>query len=285
MPYLHKLTCYARLMRWDKPIGIYLCLWPALWALWLASDGRPAWPLLLIIILGSVVVRSAGCVINDIWDRDLDHRVERTRHRPITSGQVSAKEALVLFGLLTLLALGLVSLLNPLSWIIALFAGLMTALYPLAKRVTHLPQVVLGFTFNTGILIAYAATQNHLPPSAWLLYVTAICWTVAYDTMYALADKADDLKVGIKSTAILFSQYDKLIIGILQIAIIISLTILGLRLALFPAFAFGLFIATGLFVYQHYLIRHRHSAACLKAFLNNHFVGLAIFLALFVHFC
>lgn len=282
MRWQSKLTHYAHLMRWHKPIGIYLCLWPSLWALWLATDGHPGATLVSIIIAGSIVVRSAGCVINDTWDRDVDKHVERTKSRPITSGQVSVKEAIFLFGFLGILAFGLVLLLGTLATVVAVIAGLLTMLYPLAKRVTYFPQVVLGITFNAGILIAYAATQHALPMTAWVLYIAAILWTVAYDTMYAMADKQDDIALGLKSTAIKFSKNSAFIIGLLQALMLFGLCSIGYYSHFLSLYYAGLLCAALLFSYQHFLLLQRQPCYYTKAFLNNHWVGFIIFLVIFL---
>ena len=228
LQFLHpKSIAIMQLMRWHKPIGIYLCLCPTLWALWLASDGRPRVALIFLMIIGSIIVRSAGCVINDIWDRDIDPHVERTRLRPLASGRLTVQEACIVFGVLALLALAMLLLLNPLSRLIAITAGLLTLVYPLAKRVTRFPQVILSMPFNAGVLIAYAMTQQTLPAMAWILYATAMVWTLIYDTWYAMADKCDDVLIGVKSTAIFFNAYDKMAIGLLQIIMLILLISVG----------------------------------------------------------
>lgn len=275
-----KLINFAHLMRLNKPIGVYLCLWPSLWALWLATNGRPSIKLLSIIIAGSIIVRSAGCIINDVLDRHFDRHVERTKYRPITSGQISVNEALVLFSVLGLLALGLVFTLGPLAVMIALAAGVLTILYPLAKRVTDFPQVVLGITFNAGILIAYAAAQHSLPLNAWILYATAILWTIAYDTMYAMADKKDDAALGLKSTALKFSGRETRIIGSLHMIVLLGFVVLGVRSAFTFTYYAGLICTAMLYIYQHILLQRCTPTHYTQAFLNNHWVGCIIFLVI-----
>ena len=266
MPWQSKLKNYAYLMRWHKPIGVYLCLWPSLWALWLATDGHPSLALVSIIVAGSIVVRSAGCIINDIWDRDIDKHVERTKSRPITSCQVSVKEALFLFGFLGILAFSLVLLLGAFATVIAVFAGFLTMLYPLAKRITYFPQVILGIAFNAGVLIAYAATQHALPMPAWILYITAILWTVSYDTMYAMADKQDDITLGLKSTAIKFSENSALIVGILQSIVLLGLGYIGHYSHFSFLFYAGLLCAILFFFLPAFFITSAKSNSLYKSF-------------------
>lgn len=276
---------YLQLMRTDKPIGTLLLLWPTYWALWLAADGFPQWHLLLIFSLGVFVMRSAGCVINDFADRKVDGKVKRTEQRPLAAGHVSAKEALVLFFVLILAAFLLVLCLN-LNTVLLSFAALGLAFcYPFMKRYTHLPQVVLGAAFSWSIPMAYMATLNTIPTEAWLLYGANLVWTVAYDTMYGMVDRDDDLKIGVKSTAILFGRFDKLIVSVLQLATILML----LFIASLHAWSYGLFVILSLvlvvlFSYQQYLIRDRQRELCFKAFLHNNYVGIAVWLAIVVSY-
>ncbi|WP_392561386.1 4-hydroxybenzoate octaprenyltransferase [Orbus sturtevantii] len=270
---------YFQLMRLDKPIGTLLLLWPTLWGLWLA--GAPTLALFFIFILGVFLMRAAGCVINDFADRRFDSYVERTKARPIASGKINARQALILFILLIFLSILLLLILPPLVWLFACFAFLTTLIYPFMKRFTHLPQVILGIAFSWGIPMAYIASIDALPLSCWLLCLANICWTIAYDTQYAMVDRDDDLKIGIKSTAILFGKNDKLIIGILQFTMLFLLVIIGLYNQLALIFYASLGVVAALFVYQQTLITDRQRKLCFKAFLNNNYVGLAIFIGLF----
>ncbi|MCV6622099.1 MAG: 4-hydroxybenzoate octaprenyltransferase [Cellvibrionaceae bacterium] len=272
-----KLYAYAQLMRIDRPIGTLLLLWPTLWALWLANEGMPPWHLLVIFTAGVFIMRAAGCVINDYADRNFDGHVERTQHRPLAAGKIAPRNALILFSVLGILAFALVCLTN--TFTIALsFGGIaLAACYPFMKRHTHLPQLVLGAAFSWGIPMAFSASLNELPPTAWLVFTANLLWTVVYDTQYAMVDRDDDLKIGIKSTAILFGEQDKMIIGCLQGLTIMSLIVLANRFDLGFAFYMSLAVATGLFAYQQILIRGRERQACFKAFLSNNYVGAAIF--------
>ncbi|MEZ9133712.1 4-hydroxybenzoate octaprenyltransferase [Vibrio breoganii] len=277
-----KMRAYYQLMRMDRPIGSLLLLWPTLWALVMASEGRPQWTVLIVFCLGVFLMRSAGCVINDFADRELDGHVERTQFRPIPSGLVSAREALALFGVLSLISFALVLTMNTLTIQLSFVGVALAALYPFMKRFTHLPQLVLGMAFSWAIPMAWAAESGHIAPLAWLLFVINMLWTIAYDTQYAMVDREDDLKIGIKSTAILFGRFDKLIVGILQAITIILLLIVGENAALGPAFYWGVLVAAGLFVYQQWLIKTRDRALCFQAFLNNNYVGMVITIGLFV---
>lgn len=279
-----RLAIYVELTRFNRPIGSYLLLWPTFWALWIAADGIPDWQLLVIFTLGVFLTRSAGCVINDFADRDFDGHVKRTAQRPLATGRISSKEALILFAALMLVAFALVLLTNPLT-IMMSFGGLfLAALYPFMKRHTHLPQVVLGAAFGWSIPMAFTAVQNDIPTVAWLIYLAKLMWTIAYDTMYAMVDRDDDLNIGVKSTAILFGDLDKAIIGALQVFTLVILVLVGLQLSLSPVYYLGLAVAAGLFIYQQYLIRNRERDPCFKAFLNNHYAGLVIFIGIFLHY-
>ncbi|MBD3670323.1 MAG: 4-hydroxybenzoate octaprenyltransferase [Gammaproteobacteria bacterium] len=275
-----RLKQYAQLMRLHRPIGIYLLLWPTLWALWMAAEGLPNVLVLIVFVLGVLLMRSAGCVINDYADRDFDPHVRRTRDRPIASGQVSPAEALKLFAGLVLAAFLLVLLMNSLTILLSLGAVALAALYPFMKRYTYLPQVVLGAAFAWAIPMAYAAQTGAVPKEAWLLYMITVVWTTAYDTMYGMVDREDDLKIGVKSTAILFGEADRLMIGILQTIVILGLFMLGTQLMMGAFYYMGVTVAAGLSFYQQYLIRRREPAACFQAFLNNHWLGLAVFLGI-----
>ncbi|WP_421867076.1 4-hydroxybenzoate octaprenyltransferase [Motiliproteus sp.] len=279
-----KLLGYSQLMRLEKPIGIYLLLWPTLWALWVAAEGIPDVKLLIIFCLGVVLMRSAGCVINDYADRNLDGHVERTRNRPLPAGRVTEKEALGLFGFLCLLAFVLVLFTDTQTVLLSFGGVLLAAIYPFMKRYTHFPQLVLGAAFSWAVIMAFSAQSGEVPRQAWLIYVINLLWTVAYDTMYAMTDREDDLKVGIKSTAVLFGDADKLIVGVLQLLVLIGLLLLGDLMGLGLAFYAGVAASAALFGYQQYLIRDRAPQACFTAFLNNHWAGSLIFLGLFVDY-
>ncbi len=264
-------------MRLHKPIGILLLLWPTLWALWIAGQGSPNPLVLVVFVAGVVLMRSAGCVINDYADRDFDPHVARTRERPIAAGRVSGKEALLLFAGLCLLALGLVLLLNRLTVWLSLVALFLAATYPFMKRYTHWPQVYLGAAFGWAIPMAFAAQTGELPREAWLLFLANVLWATAYDTMYAMADREEDLKIGVKSTAILFGEADRAIIALVQVLLLLALVFAGNAAGLGVYFYFGLLLAASLALYQQYLIRERQPQACLRAFLNNNWFGAAVF--------
>ncbi|AVQ87558.1 MULTISPECIES: 4-hydroxybenzoate octaprenyltransferase [Plesiomonas] len=272
-----KLSAYWRLMRMDRPIGTLLLLWPTLWALWLAAQGQPNWPVLLVFVLGVVVMRAAGCVINDYADRHFDGHVKRTANRPLPSGDVRPSEARWLFVALVALAFVLVLTLNSLTIVLSLVALALAAVYPFMKRFTHLPQLVLGVAFGWSIPMAFAAQMNLLPLSCWLLLLANICWTVAYDTQYAMVDRDDDLRIGIKSTAILFGRFDKLIIGLLQLATLLLLVLVGVLSQLGSLYYWSLLACAALFVYQQQLLKERERDACFQAFLNNNYVGMVLF--------
>ncbi|MGE4502990.1 MAG: 4-hydroxybenzoate octaprenyltransferase [Thiomicrospira sp.] len=274
------ISPYIQLMRLDKPVGIYLVLWPALWALWLAADGFPPWPILAIFIAGAVVMRSAGCVINDYADRHWDGAVARTCARPLVTGALSVKQALGLFVSLIVVAFVLVLALNDLTQRLAVVALVLAALYPFMKRYTYWPQLFLGAAFAWAIPMAYAAVQNSVPYQAWWVFIIALIWTLIYDTLYAMADRDDDLKVGIKSTAILFGRYDRLIIGLLQLLMIVLLLSLGTHFALATSYFISVFAVALLFAYHQYQIRQSEPRACFDAFKQNHWAGLLIWLGL-----
>ncbi len=269
---------YWRLMRFDKPIGILLLLWPTLWALWIAGQGQPHLYILTIFIVGVILMRAAGCIINDIADRHFDHQVQRTKNRPLATQTIPLKNALLLFSLLSLLAGGLVLLLNPLTIALAVIGLIIAIIYPFMKRITYWPQAFLGLAFAWGIPMAFAAEKNDVPAIAWWLFATTALWIIVYDTQYAMVDRSDDVKIGVKSTAILFGKQDKIIIGILQTAVLISLLLFAHHLNLNFNFYLGWGCALILAIYQQFLIRHRDPHACFKAFLNNHWFGFAIFI-------
>ena len=279
-----QLADYGRLMRIDKPVGIYLLLWPTLWALWIAAEGFPNERVLLIFVLGVIMMRAAGCIINDFADRKIDGHVERTKDRPLASGKVSNLEALSLFAMLVTLSFFLVLLTNTLTIGLSVIAVLLAAMYPFMKRYTYLPQVVLGAAFSMGIPMAFAAQTGDVPLYAWLIYAANLIWTVAYDTIYAMVDRDDDLKIGIKSTAILFGDADKVIIFILQILMLLILVVLGSRLNFNHWFYFSLSWVFLMFSYQQYLIKDRVRYLCFNAFLHNHWVGLIIFVGLLLNY-
>ena len=275
-----KARAFWQLARFDRPIGSLLLLWPTLWALFLAGDGFPKSDVLVVFVLGVVFMRAAGCVINDFADRNVDGHVKRTANRPMPLGKVSEREALGLFILLVLVSFLLVLTMNNLTIMLSVVAVMLAAAYPFMKRYTHLPQLVLGAAFGWSIPMAYAAQSGTLPTVAWLLFVANILWTVAYDTLYAMVDRDDDIKVGIKSTAILFGRFDKLIIGILQLVTIMLLIAIGGLLHLNQGYYWALLVASALFVYQQMLIQGRQREQCFKAFLNNNYVGMVIFIGI-----
>lgn len=275
---------YWVLARFDRPIGTLILLWPALWALWLASDGKPDILVLTVITLGVIVMRAAGCVINDYADRDFDPHVERTKTRPIAAGKIKPKSALIFFVVLCAIAFGLVLLLNTLTIKLSFIGAFLAASYPFMKRYTHLPQAYLGIAFGWAVPMAFAAQMNAIPPVAWVLYLAVTLWALVYDTMYAMVDKDDDLKIGVKSTAILFGNYDRHIMAILQCVILLLLFIVGELKNLGPFYYLSLLIAAGFSVYQQKLIFHREKTACFSAFLNNNWFGLAVFLGLLLNY-
>tara|TARA_R110001583_G_scaffold3812_1_gene23253 strand:+ start:3186 stop:4049 length:864 start_codon:yes stop_codon:yes gene_type:complete len=270
--------------RMDKPIGTYLLLWPTYWALWIASDGWPDFYLLIVFSLGVFVMRSAGCVINDIADMKVDGQVERTKNRPLISGLISKEEAISLFGVLIGIALGLVLTLSWPTIYLSIVALILAALYPFMKRYTQLPQVVLGAAFSWGMIMAFSEAQGEIPFVAWLLFTANILWTIAYDTMYAMVDRDDDVKIGVKSTAILFGDHDKRIIGFMQVLVLGLLFTVGDILAFGWPYQLSLVISAGLFSYQQLLISNRERGKCFQAFLHNHWVGMVIFIGIFVEY-
>ena len=277
-----QLPHYFCLMRFDRPIGILLLLWPTLWALWIATYGHPPLKLVIVFILGVVIMRAAGCVINDFADRNIDKHIRRTQNRPLTIGVVTVPEAIGLFIFLCFIALGLVLLLNRLTLELAVLAILIAFIYPFLKQFTYFPQLCLGVAFSWSIPMVFAAQQGNVPIVAWLLFLPAVIWPIAYDTQYAMADREDDFTVGVKSTAILFGNYDLIVITLLQIAMLVMLSILGWYLSLNYFFYIGLLVAFGLMIYQYVLTRRREPKRCLEAFRNNNWVGFFIFLAIFV---
>ena len=273
----HRIPDFIQLARLDKPIGIFLLMWPTLWALWIAGEGKPSIKISFIFLAGVVLMRSAGCAINDFADRKIDGHVERTRSRPIASGHILPLEALFLTGILLLLAFILVLFTNLLTILLSFGAALLACSYPYMKRYTHLPQVVLGAAFAWSIPMSFAAHLNALPHYIWLIYLATLLWTVAYDTFYAMVDRDDDVKIGVKSTAILFGDLDTLIVGMLQAGTLICLVLLGLKLNYGAYYYAGLIFAAMFFVYQQYIVRTRDKDQCFNAFLNNNWVGMVIF--------
>ena len=275
-----KAPIYWRLMRMDRPIGTLLLLWPTLWSLWIAAKGVPSLKNLVIFVLGVIVMRAAGCVINDFADRKIDGRVERTRNRPLATGAIASREAIGLFIALCLIAFTLVLFTDPFTIKLSVGGLLLAFCYPFMKRHTHLPQLVLGAAFAWGIPMAYSAEAGELTQSIWLIYLAVVLWTVVYDTFYAMVDRDDDLKIGVKSTAILFGEQDRVITGALQVMTIYALILVGNRFELGGFYYVGLAVAAGLFIYQQWLIRFRAREACFKAFLNNNWVGVAVFVGI-----
>lgn len=281
---LRRVGAYARLMRLHRPIGAFLLLWPTLWALWLACHGRPTPKLFAIFVAGTFVMRAAGCIINDYADRGFDPHVTRTRERPLATGEVSVYEALVLFALLGLIAFGLVLTLNMLCLELAIVGLALAVSYPFMKRYTYMPQPYLGLAFGWGIPMAYAAATGQVPGEAWLIFIANILWATVYDTLYAMVDRRDDLKIGIKSTAILFGDMDRTIIGVLQALLVLNLVLVGTRLQLGAAYFIGLGFATCFALYQQYLIRKREPEKCFQAFLNNNWFGAAVFSGILLNY-
>ena len=280
----NKINDYIQLTRMDKPIGTLLLLWPTLWALWIAGQGLPHLGVLVVFILGVVLMRSAGCVINDFADRKVDGHVRRTCNRPLAAGRISSRGSLIFFLVLILLAFVLVLTMNTLTIQLSFVAVALAACYPFMKRYTHFPQIVLGMAFGWAIPMAFAAQMGRVPSYAWLLFFANICWTVAYDTLYAMVDRDDDLKIGIKSTAIFFAEKDKLIVGLLQLTTLLSFALLGCLLVLPIVYFLGLLVVAGLFVYQQHLIVERDRDACFRAFLHNNYVGMVIFISLLLSY-
>ncbi len=279
-----QLRNYAKLMRFDKPVGIWLLLWPTLWALWLAGDGRPDQGLFVVFVLGVVVMRAAGCVLNDFADRKIDPYVERTRTRPIASGAVTPAEALTLFTALALIAIGLASMLNDLARLLAVVGGVLTVAYPFVKRYLSIPQFVLGAAFGWAVPMAFAAQTGQIPELAWLVFGTAMIWAVIYDTFYAMVDREDDKKIGVKSTAILFGEVDLFVIAGLQLLMIVALVLVGYRAELGFWYYLSVVAAAILMAWHQWLARDRQPAGCFAAFLNNHLIGLSVFIGIVLHY-
>ncbi len=275
---------YIQLTRLDRPIGILLLLWPTLSALWIAAEGLPDITVLVVFILGVILMRSAGCAINDFADREIDGSVWRTQNRPLATGELTARQAIYVFIGMALVAFILVSMLNTLTIWLSLGGVFLAATYPFMKRYTYFPQIYLGMAFGWAIPMAYAAQTNSVPVMAWLLFLANIIWTTMYDTFYAMADREDDLLAGVKSTAVLFGDDDLIIQGMMQVAYIFVMVLIGVQLEMSFIFYLGLCVAGGLFAYQQFLAKDRQPQRCLQAFLNNNWVGLAIFLSLVIHY-
>ena len=271
---------YLQLMRTDRPIGTYLVAWPALWSLWIAAQGMPDPLLIIIFIAGAFFMRSAGCVINDFADRNIDGHIERTKQRPLAVGLVTPREAIQLFVALCLCAALLLIFTNRLTALLAFGALLLAALYPFTKRFTHFPQVILGMAFSCSIPMAFAAQTHSLPSIILPLYAAVVVWVIVYDTFYAMVDRDDDLNIGVKSTAVLFGRYDKLITALLQIVFLSLMIKTGLLLELGRIYFSALAITAVLFIHQQSLISQREKNNCFTAFLNNNYVGLVIFIGL-----
>lgn len=280
-----RLKAYLYLLRINKPIGIMLLLWPTLWALFIAANGHPPVFIVVIFIIGVILMRSAGCIINDYADRDKDIYVARTQNRPLAKGVITNKEAIFLFLLISIMAASLLIFLNNFVRILAVTGVILTIIYPYLKRITHLPQVFLGIVFGGwSVLMAFAQIQDHFSFITLLLFIIAMLWTISYDTIYAIVDRPDDIKVGIKSMAILLGNFDRFIIGILQLLVIILLLILGIILQFLWIYYLTIFISSCLFAYQQFLIKDRDPSNCFKAFLNNNWVGMVIFLGVFLNY-
>ena len=279
-----KLPAFVALTRLNRPIGIYLLMWPMLWAFWFAAEGVPHLPTLFVFILGTVLTRSAGCAINDYADRDFDAHVQRTSARPLATGALSPKEALQVTAILMGVAFMLVLTTNSLTIRLSFVAVILAVIYPFTKRYTHFPQVVLGAAFACAVPMAFAAQVNTLPATAWWLFATAVVWATAYDTLYAMADRTDDLKIGVKSTAILFGKFDLAAIALLQSIVVVLLAYTGVMHDRGVVYFAGLAGACGFIIYQLWICRHRDPALCLKAFLNNNWLGMCVFAALFIDY-
>jgi len=279
-----RLQEYARLMRLDRPIGIWLLLWPTLWALWVAGNGHPDPKLLIVFVLGVTVMRSAGCIVNDFADRNVDPYVRRTRERPLAARRVTPAEALLLFVALMGVALWLATYLNAFTLRLACVGAALTVSYPFVKRFFALPQLYLALAFSWGVQMAFGALLGTLPRVAWVMFVASVIWVTIYDTLYAMVDRDDDLKIGVNSSAIVFADMDRLIVGALQLTMLLALLLMGRSLLFGNAYLTALGVAAVLFVYQQWLIRARDPDQCLRAFLNNHYVGMAIFVGILLEY-
>ncbi len=279
-----RLKLYAQLIRFNRPIGTLLLLWPTLVALWIAAGGFPGWTLFLVFLTGTFFMRSAGCAINDYADRDIDLLVERTKDRPIASGAISPKEALIVAASFALFSFSLLLFTNINTMLMSVVALFLAAIYPFSKRFTHLPQLFLGAAFSWSIPMAFMAVGAPLNKTTWLLFIGTVLWAMVYDTMYAMADREEDLKIGVRSTAILFGDADVLIISVMQFMVILTLVMVGKQEELSAYYFGGVLIATGLAIYHHTLIRKRDPKKCFSAFLNNNYFGLSVFIGVFLHY-
>ena len=283
-PVRDRLRLYVQLTRLNKPVGAFLLLWPTLWALWIASNGLPGLHLFLVFTLGVFLTRSAGCVFNDMADKDLDSYVRRTYMRPLAAGAITQTEALLVACVLLLIAFLLVLTTNHLTVILSFVAVPLAIVYPFMKRYTYVPQFFLGLAFSWGIPMAFAAVTNTIPTIAWLLFIANILWAVIYDTMYAMVDREDDLKIGIKSTAILFDDADRIIIGVMQTMFLVVLITIGIQIKAEMIYYYSLIAATGFMLFHQYLIKDRTPEQCFRAFLNNNWLGMAIFIGIYINY-
>jgi 4-hydroxybenzoate polyprenyltransferase len=279
-----QLRNYGKLMRVDKPVGIWLLLWPVLWALWLAGEGHPDQGLFVVFLFGVFIMRSAGCVLNDYVDRKIDPYVERTRTRPIASGAVLPGEALTLFAALSLIAIGLATMLNQPAQMLAIIAAGLTVAYPFIKRYVSIPQFVLGAAFGWAVPMAFAAQLGNTPQLAWIVFGAALIWAVIYDTFYAMVDREDDRKIGVKSTALLFGDVDLFVIAGLQLVMLLALIFIGLRAELGFWYYASVVAAAGMMLYHQWLARDRQPAGCFAAFLHNHYIGMVVFIGIVLHY-
>ena len=284
MTLIERLNVYEKLMRLDKPIGILLLLWPTLWGLWIAGFGQPHWMIVWIFVMGTVLMRSAGCVINDYADRDIDPLVARTKHRPLAAGLISKEEALALASTLALISFALILPLNKLTLMLSVPAVLLAASYPYTKRFFALPQAYLGIAFGFGIPMAFAAQTGQVPALAWYLLAANMFWAIAYDTEYAMVDRKDDVKIGIKTSALTFGKYDVAAVMLCYAIMLGILTWVGMKLSFKWPYYLGLATAAGLMAYHYRLIRQREPAKCFKAFLHNNWVGAAIFVGIALNY-
>jgi len=281
---LAQVRNYGRLMRVDKPVGIWLLLWPTLWALWLAAEGHPNQGLFVVFVFGVFIMRSAGCVLNDFVDRKIDPYVERTRSRPIASGAVAPLEALTLFAALSLIAVGLATMLNRPAQLLAIVAAALTIVYPFIKRFVSIPQFILGAAFGWAVPMAFAAQTGAVPQLAWIVFGAALIWAVIYDTFYAMVDRDDDRKLGVKSTALLFGDADLFVIGGLQLVMLLALVFIGTSAALGFWYYLSVAISAALMGYHQWLARDRQASGCFAAFLHNHYIGLVVFIGIVLHY-
>ena len=279
-----QLRNYGKLMRIDKPIGIWLLLWPTLWALWLAGEGTPDQGLFVVFVIGVFIMRSAGCVLNDFADRKIDPYVERTRTRPLATGAVAPLEALTLFAALGLIAIGLASMLNKQAQVLAVVGAGLTIIYPFIKRYMSIPQFVLGAAFGWAVPMAFAAQTGETPELAWLVFGIALVWAVIYDTFYAMVDREDDRKIGVKSTAVLFGDVDLFVIAGLQLVMLLGLVFVGFRAELGLWYYLSEAVAAGMMAWHLWLARDRQPAGCFEAFLRNHHIGMVIFIGIVLHY-